>query len=119
MYIIVYRKGFITANNEFEPLDKIYKKFQSKSFKNVPSAVLYLLEIGAILSPLKYQLAVVEEIYSRKIGNVFHKAYALKARIILILIATLFRQFYLFALIFIILAFCQIRFEIVFNKEIP
>ena len=61
MYIIVYRKGFITANNEFEPLDKIYKKFQSKSFKNVPSAVLYLLEIGAILSPLKYQLAVVEE----------------------------------------------------------
>ena len=61
MYIIIYRKGFITEKNEFEPLDKIYKKFQSKSFKNVPSAILYLLEIGALLSPLKYQLAVVEE----------------------------------------------------------
>ena len=61
MYIIVYRKGFITSKNEFEPIDLIYKKFQSKSFKNVPSAILYLLEIGALTSPLKYQLAVVEE----------------------------------------------------------
>ena len=61
MYIIVYRKGFITSKNEFEPIDLIYKKFQSKSFKNVASAISYLLEIGAVLSSLKYQLAVVEE----------------------------------------------------------
>ena len=61
MYIIVYRKGFITAKNKFKPIDKIYKKFQSKSFKNVPSAVSYLLEIGASTSPLKYQFAIVEE----------------------------------------------------------
>ena len=61
MYIIVYRKGFITKGNKFKPLDKIYKKFQSKSLKNVQSGISYLLEIGAVLSPLKYQLAVVEE----------------------------------------------------------
>ena len=55
MYIIVYRKGFITAKNEFEPLDLIYKKFQSKSFLNISFAVSYLLRIGASKSPLKYE----------------------------------------------------------------